>query len=68
MTIHNGNKTIEKQWTPTKEHDIHNFPVGDRVDRKLLPVPGLPHHDRHLSQSTLSQEKSVRKHYKYEVQ
>ena len=46
---------------------MQNFPVGDRVDRKLLPLPELPHDDRHLPPRALSPEESVREHFHNEV-
>ena len=47
---------------------IHNFPVGDWVDRKLLPSPGLPHDDRHLPPRALSPEESVRLHHPHDTE
>ena len=63
--------TMGKQWMEEEEQkegprhyrnevargwNVSNFSAGPRMDRRILPILGLPHYDRHLPHRTEAPE------------
>ena len=50
--------TVARWW------EIQNFLVSQKLDRRLLPLLGLPHSDRHQPRRSLSSKESLRKDHR----